>query len=663
MDMNQYLTLFIEEGHEHLQNLNEKMLLLETNPENLQVINDIFRSAHTLKGMAGSMGYQDMADLTHKMENILDDLRNQKMGVNETIIDVMFNGIDHLDNMIQQIEQGGTDARDVSDTVKALETLSNGETQISANSTAENSQNVQAVQLSEYENSAAEAAKEQGLNVFYIKVCLDENCLLKAARAYMVFNALGSLGDVIKSVPSSEDIETEQFEESFECIFLTGETREMVKENVASVSEVREVIVASYVADQSTENRVRSETKETAEVQEAAVVNNTTAAKKPVVQKSIRVNLDRLDNLLNLFEELIIDRSRLQKLTEHTEVPALKETVDKITRVSNQLQETILNLRMEPVEQVFNRFPRMIRSLSKELNKSVQLEMIGQDTEIDRTVIEEIGDPLVHLLRNSLDHGIETPEERAKKGKSEEGKIYLRAYHSGNHVYIEIEDDGGGIDPAKIMAKAINQDMITEGAASQLEDEEIFQYMFMSGFSTAEKVSDISGRGVGLDVVKNKIESLNGKVTVRSELNKGTTFTIQLPLTLSIINAMMVSVGEEQYAIPINAIVETMLLRQVETKTINQKKVIPFRDHILPYVDLRDYLEIPGEKREEGKGAVIIIKKGDKQLALICDQLLGHQDIVIKPLDSYLSRSQSFSGATILGDGSVALILDCQMIG
>ncbi len=661
MDMNQYLSLFIEEGHEHLQNLNQKMLVLEENPGDIQVINDIFRSAHTLKGMAGSMGYQDMADLTHKMENVLDDLRNQKMHVNESVIDVMFNGIDHLEKMVQQIEEGGSDARDVKDTVRALEALANGETPVEHSADKEGtSAKESSLKLTDYETSAAEAAAEQGLNVYSIRVELDERCILKAARAYMVFNALEGLGDVIKTEPSSEQIENEDFELAFECLFITSETSASIKEKILNVSEVSRSIVENYTADKATEsvpeNDISGESKDKPE---AAPVQT----KKPVAQKSIRVSLDRLDNLLNLFEELIIDRSRLEKLTENSVEAPLKEAVDKITRISNQLQETILNLRMEPIEQVFNRFPRMVRSLSKELNKTVHLKMEGKETEIDRTVIEEIGDPLVHLLRNSLDHGVETPEVRQEKGKDPEGQIYLRAYHSGNHVYIEIEDDGGGIDPSKIASKAINQSMISENEAEKLSDEEIFQYMFKSGFSTAEKVSDISGRGVGLDVVKSKIESLNGKVSVRSELNKGTTFTIQLPLTLSIIHAMMVGVGTESYAIPINSIEETLLLRQIQIKKVNQKRVMAYRDRIVPFVDLREYLEVPEPVSENGKGSVIIVKKGDNHLALICDQLMGHQDIVIKPLGSYLKQSQTFSGATILGDGSIALILDCQMIG
>ncbi|MTT32258.1 chemotaxis protein CheA [Terrilactibacillus sp. BCM23-1] len=667
MDTNQYLVLFIDEGREHLQNLNDKMLALENDPNDLSVVNEIFRSAHTIKGMSASMGFEDMANLTHKMENVLDALRHKQIDVTPDMIDALFESIDHLEAMLDQIIQGQSDKRDVSDIVRKLQALEKGEAisndseqsaSKSKNGAVESkSKNNEHGALNETEWEIVSKAKDVGLSAYFIKVNLTDDCMLKAARAVMVFQAIEGQGDVIKTIPDSEKIEKAEFDLTFSFIFITGESPDKIKHDILTVSEIDQVEIDEITQIKAQENIIEShhqtEKKETNKPKSTAPVQ---------VNKTIRVNLDRLDHLLNLFEELIIDRGRLEQISNEVGDHHLKSQVEKIHRVSNQLQETILNLRMVPVETVFNRFPRMVRNLSKELNKKIELVITGADTEVDRSIVDELGDPLVHLLRNSLDHGIELPEVRKENGKSETGTVQLRAFHSGNHVMIEIEDDGAGIDRQKITAKAIENGLITLEASSKLSDQDVFHLMFASGFSTAEKISDISGRGVGLDVVQSNIRKIGGTVSVESTLGKGSRFTVKLPLTLSIINAMLIKLGEETYAVPISSIVETMLLRQIELKTVNKKEVLIYRDAVVPFIDLRNFLQVPHSDSEASKQAVIIVKQSNNYLAFAVDELLGHQDIVIKSLGNYLKNVEGISGATILGDGRVALILDCEAI-
>lgn len=681
MDMSQYLSVFIDEGREHLQNLNDKMLELEENSDDPEVINEIFRSAHTLKGMSGQMGFENMMNLTHKMENVLDALRHGSIRVSSNMIDVLFEAIDHLEAMIEQIAQGESDKRDVEATVEKLKAIEKGGKALPEASGGQASPAAPAdkkesdIQFNDYDKVAIQQALDQDLNVFVIEVTLREDCVLKAARALMVFNALENLGDLVKTEPPTEDIEQEAFDSQFVLVIATEKKAEDIQAAVLSVSEIANADVRSVKAeeidmsgdDQPAEaaQSEASSAPEKAEKQPVAKKNETSAKKKKqVVNKTIRVNLERLDHLMNLFEEMIIDRSRLEKIAVSLDNSELKETSDTIKRVSDQLQETILNLRMEPIEQVFNRFPRMVRSLSKELDKKVNLVIRGAETEIDRAVIDEIGDPIMHLMRNSLDHGIEHADERLKKGKPEEGTVVLCAYHSGNHVFIEIEDDGAGINRKKVLTKAIENGLVKEEEADQMTDKDVYHLLFASGLSTADKISDISGRGVGLDVVESKIHALNGHVSVDSAPGKGTKFTIKLPLTLSIINAMMIRVGTEFYAVPISSIVETTLIRQVRVKFINQRQVMTFREKVVPLIDLHDYLKVAdnGRPAGTGRGSIVIVKHGEKMVGMIADELLGYQDIVIKPLGQYLNKVEGFSGATILGDGEVALILDCQSI-
>jgi two-component system chemotaxis sensor kinase CheA len=672
MEINQYLTMFIDESKEHLQALNENLLKLEKNPEDLSIVQDIFRSAHTLKGMSATMGFTDLSSLTHEMENVLDRVRNGQLAMSSAIFDLLFKGLDSLENMVQDIIDGGTGQMDVSGTVAELQAAASGE--VSPRTSAENRGiNAAELALDQYQYSVLQQSLDTGHFVHGITVTLREDCVMKAARAYMVFDALERLGEIAKSSPSVQEIEQEQFDRVFSLYYITKEPGDKIADLIRGISEIERVdletidkeALAALVSRQSAAKAASgrdagSRQPSGAKADASAAGNRQQAA----LGRTIRVDLDRLDDLMNLFSELLIDRVRLEELAGEIRNAALTETVEHMARVSSDLQNIVLKLRMVPVETVFNRFPRMVRDLAKSMNKKLELVITGADTELDRTVIDEIGDPLVHLLRNSVDHGIESPEDRIKSGKTETGTIHLRAYHSGNHVFIEIEDDGRGIDRGKVLDKALKNGLVSPDKAETLTDEEVYQFLFASGFSTAEQVSDISGRGVGLDVVKNKIESLGGRVHVMSAPGTGTTFSVQLPMTLSIIGAMLIRVGPEKYAVPLSSIVETAILRKANIRNVHGQTMMDFRSGLIPLLDLGEVLECPrGEAdaaREECE--VVIVHKGDKQVAVTVDELLGQQEIVLKPLGKYLTGLFAISGATILGDGQVALILDTNAL-
>ncbi|WP_432359304.1 chemotaxis protein CheW [Sporosarcina sp. UB5] len=679
MDTNQYLEMFLEESKEHLQACNEHLLELEKNPEDLAIVNEVFRSAHTLKGMSATMGYEDIADLTHKMENVLDAIRNSKIGVSSEILDIVFKAVDDLEEMVMDIEAGGTGKKDVQELVAALNRIEEGQTVISASAmeTASSKMAVEPHQLQvptlhydDYEMTVIGQSQEQGFNAFEILVTLREDCLLKAARVFMVFEILEKSGEIVKTKPTVEQLENEDFDELFTVVLITKEEASTLQAKVMKVSEVEHVhiqpisdvsplkgkpVAVNEVAPTST-NATGSEKEEVAPQKGRRSVNTHS------VNKTIRVNIDRLDILMNLFEELVIDRGRLQSIASELHNPDLNETVERMTRVSGDLQNIILNMRMVPVETVFNRFPRMVRQLSRELEKKINLDIIGAETELDRTVIDEIGDPLVHLIRNALDHGIESPAERLAKGKPEEGTITLRAYHSGNHVFIELEDDGAGINKERVLQKALERGIVTEETAATLTEKQIAELILASGFSTADKITDVSGRGVGLDVVKSTIESLGGYITIDSKEGEGSLFQVQLPLTLSIISVMLVNLDKDIYAIPLSSIIETAIIQTADILNAHNQQVIDFRGSIVPLVNLKSIFEMEEAQEAEEFQSVVIVRKGDKMAGLVVDSFIGQQEIVLKSLGNYLQSVFAISGATILGNGQVALIVDCNAL-
>ncbi|ACJ34078.1 Chemotaxis protein histidine kinase [Anoxybacillus flavithermus WK1] len=668
MDMSQYLEVFIDESKEHLQTINEQLLELEKNPDDVAIVNEIFRSAHTLKGMSATMGFEDLANLTHQMENVLDAIRNGKISVTPELLDVIFRAVDDLEAMVVSISEGGDGKRDVTEVVAQLKKIEKGDVVAvpqKSNSTYEQT-------YDEFEYTILKQSAEQGFHSYEVTIKLRSDCLLKAARVFMIFEVIEQIGEVIKSVPTVEMLEAEQFDDQFVVTVVTKVSEEELQKRIMKVSEVEEVNVRSVdlrrsepLVEQKEESKEeqKEETKtveKTVEKKQEAQEEKTTG--KQVSNKTIRVNIERLDVLMNLFEELVIDRGRLEQISRELNNPELHETVERMSRISGDLQNIILNMRMVPVETVFNRFPRMVRQLARDLGKKINLEIIGAETELDRTVIDEIGDPLVHLLRNAIDHGIETPDVRRAKGKPEEGTVKLKAYHSGNHVFIEIEDDGAGISREKVLKKAISKGIISEQNAANLTDKQVYELIFASGFSTADKVSDISGRGVGLDVVKNTIESLGGSVSIDSEEGVGSIFSIQLPLTLSIISVMLVEIQHEKYAIPLSSIIETAIVKKEDILHAHNQKVIDFRGKVVPLLFLKDIFEVPVVKEDDDFLSVVIVRKGEKMAGLVVDSFIGQQEVVLKSLGNYLTSVFAISGATILGDGQVALIVDCNAL-
>jgi len=652
MDVNEYLGLFLDESQEHIQSVNTQLLKLEQTGSQ-EAIQEIFRSAHTLKGMSATMGYESVANLTHEMESALDLVRAGKKESNQLLLDTMFSAMEQIEEMIADIETGGRGANvDVAATVSAFQSFI-GSTPKAVETVEET---VFTADL--YTDSVITQAKETGFEAFQLHVKLSDAVVLKAARAYMVFDRLQELGEVVRTVPETEAIEQEQFDLSFDVLFVTQESADVIEHAVSQVSEVEHVHVTPYTSAEAgaAEVAVSAESVAVAEVKPKAAETDEPKEQAVAQAKTIRVNLERIDRLMNLFEEFIIDRGRLERLADEVGQPELNETVEKIKRGTNELQSLVLTLRMMPIEQVFNRFPRMVRSVAKDIHKKVQLDITGAETELDRTVIDEIGDPLVHLIRNAIDHGIELPEVRLQAGKPEQGRLALRAYHGGNRVFIEIEDDGAGINVDKVRSKALERGVITTEEATTMTDNEVAMLIFAPGFSTADVVTDLSGRGVGLDVVKNKIESLGGVVTLETVVGQGTKFQVSLPLTLSIISAMLVQVGDETYAVPLSSILETTLLDEADILTAHRERVFDFRGQLVPLVYLKEMFAIETETKTQFP--VVVVRKGNKLVGVVVNDLIGQQEIVMKPLGTYLEGIPAISGATILGDGRVALIVD-----
>lgn len=673
MDMSQYLNIFVEESKEHLQDLNTSLLELEKDPGNTSILNEIFRVAHTLKGMAGTMGYTKMSNLTHKMEDVLDGLRNGKINVSPEVVDILFKCLDALENYVENVSNTGNEGdEEYSGIIKFLSGILNkGEVKKTGEAGGEKEAGEKKsdlrLELNEYDKNVIESAIEQSLNVFQIYVELDPKCLLKAARAFIIFQILEKHSDIIKSVPPVNDIEDEKFDYYFTVMVISKNNKEFFTKELNSVSEVRKIEVTKVTRNHiaSIKSAPDSDVKQQNEKETKQVTKESQqkTSEKRLTTKTVRVDIERLDVLMNLVSELIIIKTRLDGIISDDRDRECAQTIENLERVTTSLHDAVMKVRMVPVETVFSRFPRMVRDISKELNKDINLHMSGEETELDRTVIDEIGDPLIHIIRNSADHGIERPEERVSKGKDKAGNIWLRAYQGGNNVVIEVEDDGAGIDIEKVRRKILEKGLESEESINGLTDEEIIEYLFMPNFSTSDKVTDLSGRGVGLDVVKTKIEALGGSVEVVSKRGLGSKTIIRLPLTLAIIQALLVMVGTEKYAIPLNSIREIYNVSPQEIKYIRNQEVTVLRDTVIPIIRLHDVLDIQREPDDNKKQLTcVVVKKGEKLSGLIVDSLVNQQEIVIKSLGKLLSGIRCIAGATILGDGNVALILDVNSI-
>lgn len=698
MDVSQYLEIFIDETNGHLQSLSDCIMTLEKEPENKETINEIFRAAHSLKGMAGTMGFKRMQRLTHDMENVFQEIRSDKMKVTSGLIDVLFDCLDAIDGYLENIKASSDEGTNENEAIiKELnDILAAGTGEVPEAETAvqeeapteeqpggEPDKSYLDFELNNKEKDDIKVAQDAGQKVYAINVNIQKDCLLKAARAFLVFKAVEDFGNIIVYRPSSQDIEDEKFELDFSFFLATEETDfEKIKAAASAVSEIEsvtgeEIPVAAFEGNEEIKEEPAKEKEEPVVVEEkkaeaAAPVKTETkpAAKsnktaKPVTNRTIRVDIEKLDALMNQVSELIIAKNSLVSInnlgTDDTRNQVFQEQIEYLERITTSLHESVMKVRMVPIESVVNKFPRMIRDLSKKLNKKMELTMTGEDTELDRTVVDQLGDPLQHLLRNSADHGLENAELRAERGKSEVGSIYLNAFQEGNNVIIEVGDDGNGIDTESVKAKAIERGIITPEAAEQMSQKEIIDLLFLPSFSMAKQISDISGRGVGLDVVKSNIEALGGDVEVRSKLGEGTKFIVRLPLTLAIIQALMVEIRDEKYAIALGSIQTIEYISTSDIKYVESQEVIHIRGTVIPLIRMDQELDF--ESVEDGENlTVVIVQKGEKMAGLVIDNLIGQQEIVIKSLGEYIKTTKLISGATILGDGEVALILDVNTL-
>ncbi|MDD4726863.1 MAG: chemotaxis protein CheA [Tissierellia bacterium] len=682
-DNSKYRDLFFEETDEYLQTLNECLLELEKDPENSSVLDEIFRAAHTLKGMAATMGYTTMTKLTHKMESVLELYRNGKNLITSDIISLVFKCLDRLSEIVDDIREEKYDQINIDDLTEELSVvLEDRKSDTKANNKGESQKTkISATEINETDKMIINNSAGKGYNAFDIAVTLEDYCLLKGARAYLILNKLEQNGEVIHTDPAIEELEDGNFENSFSLIYITKEKVKDVEEMLVDISEIKSVSINHIILDESLAKETIVDAKEkTVDAKETSVdaketsvdtkenktkkialdtknnksnKNNDVKSNNHHVSQTIRVDINRLDNFMNLVSELVIYRTRLENIAGKINNNELNEPLEQVARITSDLQDLVLKIRMEPVNVVFNRFPRMIRDLSKQLDKDIELVIEGEETELDRTVVSELGEPLIHLIRNAADHGVETKEERLAKGKPEKGIVKLTAYQEGNRVIIIVSDDGKGMSPDIIRESAIRKGIDISG----LDEKELVKLIFHQGFSTVKEVTDVSGRGVGMDVVKQKINSLGGTIEVESEIDKGTSFIIKLPLTLSIIQSLMVSIGKHTFAVPLGIIDKVVRVEKEEILKSHSNEIYMYRNKAVPVIRVNEKLAI--EATEEEKH-IILIQLGDKHYGLLVDKLMGQQEIVIKKLTGILSKMKEYLGATILGNGEIILILDAS---
>ncbi len=678
MDMSQYLGAFLDETDDNVQRLDDLLLALEKNMTDMDVINEIFRAAHTLKGMAGTMGFTNMMGLTHAMEDRLDAARKGTRPLTEADMNRLFQGLDTLQEMADAIRGGGNDAHiDVSEMVHDLRNESPAPAAAAPAQSAP-AESSGGSMVSSQDSEWAKKANAEGSNAYNVHVTLSQSCLLKAARAYMVVNRLEEMGEIFRAEPPTDALEKEEFEFDFNVYVATPAPADEVKAAIEKIGDVEKADVAEVKAEESSAPAPAAQAPAPAQSAAPAPTPAPTPAaqapaaapapakpaapaKKDTAKKgsqTVRVDIGRLDKLMNLVGELVISRARIERLVQEARLRQFDDTLSQLGRISGDIQELVTKLRMVPVSFTFDRFPRLIRDLCKTLNKNVELVLEGEDTELDRTVIDEIGDPMVHLIRNSMDHGIEHPDERKALGKPEKGTLKIAAYQEGSGVVIEVSDDGAGIDPERVKQKAIERGVITEDRAAIMSDEEAQQLVLLPGFSMAKQITDLSGRGVGMDAVKTKVEQLGGQFDLVSKKNEGTHVYIRLPLTLAIVLSLLIKVGKETYAISLENVEETIMVRRDDIKTVHGEPTTLLRGEVLSLNILGDILGSEGVEHDRNEYPVVVVKIGKNKIGFIVSELIGQQEIVIKSLGRFLSKIDGITGGTILGDGNVALILD-----
>lgn len=698
MDVSQYLEIFIDESEEHLQTLSDCIMVLEKEPDNKDTINEVFRAAHSLKGMAGTMGFKRMQHLTHDMENVFQEVRSDRVKVTSGMIDLLFKCLDalegYLDNIKGTSDEGTEDNEVIIKELNDFIAKADGEAEAENKevsevkeaapaATQEEKEGQEKIELTEEEKKAIREAESNGQHIYAMTVHIQKDCLLKAARAFLVFKAVEDFGQILVYRPSSQDIEDEKFEFDFSFFLASEEETDKIVAAAKAVSEIEkvdaeEIHLEEYLKEAAAQEEQQAkeaateqkeapaEVPKAAEKKAPAAVAKKQTNAKPVTGRTVRVDIEKLDALMNQVSELIIAKNSLVSISSNEsgeyQNQSFHEQIEYLERITTNLHESVMKVRMVPIESVVNKFPRMIRDLSRKLGKKMELYMTGEDTELDRTVVDQIGDPLQHLLRNSADHGLEDNATRVERGKPEVGSIFLKAFQEGNNVIIEVGDDGNGIDVAAVRDKAVERGVITAEQAENMSQKEIINLLFLPSFSMAKKITDISGRGVGLDVVKSNIEALGGDVEVRTKLGEGTTFIVRLPLTLAIIQALMVEIRDEKYAIALGSIANIESIPVNEIKYVQAQEVIHLRGAVIPLIRLDQVLDMEEKQEEPENLTVVIVKKGDSLAGLVVDNLIGQQEIVIKSLGKYITNNKIISGATILGDGEVALILDVNTL-
>lgn len=698
MDVSQYLEIFIDESEEHLQTLSDCIMVLEKEPDNKDTINEVFRAAHSLKGMAGTMGFKRMQHLTHDMENVFQEVRSDRVKVTSGMIDLLFKCLDalegYLDNIKSTSDEGDEDNEVIIKELNDFIAKADGEAEAENKevsevkeaapaATQEEKEGQEKIELTEEEKKAIREAESNGQHIYAMTVRIQKDCLLKAARAFLVFKAVEDFGQILVYRPSSQDIEDEKFELDFSFFLASEEETDKIVAAAKAVSEIEkvdaeEIHLEEYLKEAAAQEEQQAKEAATEQKEAPAEVPKTAEKKapaaaakkqtnaKPVTGRTVRVDIEKLDALMNQVSELIIAKNSLVSISSNEsgeyQDQSFHEQIEYLERITTNLHESVMKVRMVPIESVVNKFPRMIRDLSRKLGKKMELYMTGEDTELDRTVVDQIGDPLQHLLRNSADHGLEDNATRVERGKPEVGSIFLKAFQEGNNVIIEVGDDGNGIDVAAVRDKAVERGVITAEQAENMSQKEIINILFLPSFSMAKKITDISGRGVGLDVVKSNIEALGGDVEVRTQLGEGTTFIVRLPLTLAIIQALMVEIRDEKYAIALGSISNIESIPVNEIKYVQAQEVIHLRGAVIPLIRLDQVLDMEEKQEEPENLTVVIVKKGDSLAGLVVDNLIGQQEIVIKSLGKYINNNKIISGATILGDGEVALILDVNTL-
>lgn len=608
-EMQEIIEDFLVESFEMIDQLDQDLIELENNPKDLDLLNRIFRVAHTIKGSSSFLGFDVLTRLTHNMEDVLNKARKGDLEITHEVMDVILESVDLMKALLEAIKDSGSDDRgiEIDNTVKKLEAVSNGES------------------LSDVAQEEEKQEENGGEEKDYSNL-------------------------------SAQEVEAE-------IERLLAERQEQDRQKRKAKKQAQQEKATEAKVEEKIEKKTEKEIKKAEAPKEERVPTTS-------IEQTVRVDVKRLDHLMNLIGELVLGKNRLlrihgdisDKYNNNTLSEELNQIVSSISTVTTDLQLAVMKTRMLPIVKVFNKFPRMVRDLSRELGKSIELIMSGEETELDKSIIEEIGDPLVHIIRNSCDHGIESPEVRAERGKSETGKIILKAYNEGNHIVIEIQDDGKGLDPEALKSKALEKGLITDRDVATMSDKEAFSLIFKAGFSTAAAITNISGRGVGMDVVKTNIEKLNGIIDVESQLGLGTTLKLKIPLTLAIIQALIVGVQEEFYAIPLSSVLETVRISQEEIYTVDGKSVLRLRDEVLPLVHMSSIFEVKNDFGSAKEIYVVIIGLAEQKIGMIVDCLIGQEEVVIKSLGEYLKNIQGIAGATVRGDGKITLIVDVVAI-